>query len=117
MTLSIVILVPRALTKKNKMKRNQRLCKALMIRILKYSLLVRENSSVVIFMRLCAGGGPARGFIGLFQIKDVVEVQYNDLFSLEKRPNTGFPKYFLRKPVLPSFKFLEKACIDFLKRF
>ena len=39
---------------------------------------------------------------------------YNDLSSPEKRPNTGFPKNILRKPVLPSFKFLEKACIDFL---
>ena len=34
------------------------------------------------------------GFIGLFQIKDVVEVQYNDLFSPEKRPNIDFLNVF-----------------------
>ena len=32
--------------------------------------------------------------IGLFQIKDVVEVQYNDLFSPEKRPNIDFLNVF-----------------------
>ena len=32
--------------------------------------------------------------IGLFQIKDVAEVQYNDLFSLEKRPNIDFINVF-----------------------
>ena len=37
--------------------------------------------------------------IGLFQIKDVEEVQYNDLSSLEKRPNIDSLNVFSREKV------------------
>ena len=45
-----------------------------------------------------------QNLIGLFQIKDVGEVQYNDLFSLEKRPNIDFLDVFSEEKVNKSLR-------------
>jgi len=52
----------------------------------------------------------AKLFIGLFRIKDAVEVQYNDLFSPEKRPNIDFLNIFNGEKV-------NKSAIYFLTIF
>ena len=51
--------------------------------------------------------------IGLFQIKDVVEVQYNDLFSLEKRPNIDFLNVFSGEKVNKELPFSNGEKIMF----